>query len=73
MLLFRSEEHLEAWVRAGHGPMGATLTLQQLWSLSMAWYSNRMDREWRRRTPEEAQALFDSLGLTGDFWRLAPT
>ena len=73
MLLFRSEVHVEEWIRAGHGPMGATLTLQQLWGLSTAWYSNRMDREWRRRTPEEAQALFDSLGLTGDFWRLAPT
>jgi hypothetical protein len=32
-----------------------------------------MDPGWRRRTPEEARALFDSLGLTGDFWRLAPT
>jgi hypothetical protein len=32
-----------------------------------------MDSGWRRRTLEEARALFDSLGLTGDFWRLAPT
>jgi hypothetical protein len=73
MLLFRSEEHVEGWVRAGHGPKGALLTLDQLWGLSSAWYANRMDPDWRRRTPEEAKALFDSLGLTGEFWRLVPT
>lgn len=73
MLLFRSEEHVERWVRAGQGPRGALLTLDQLWGLAKAWHRNRMDREWRRRAPEEAQALFDRLGLTGDFWRLAPT
>jgi hypothetical protein len=73
MLLFRSEEHVEEWVRAGHGPRGEILALEQLWDLSTAWYANRMDSDWRRRTPEEAQALLDSLGLTGDFWRLAPT
>jgi hypothetical protein len=73
MLLFRSEEHVEEWVRAGHGPTGALLALEQLWGLATAWYANRLDPEWRRRTPEETQALFDSLGLTGDFWRLAPT
>jgi hypothetical protein len=73
MLLFRSEEHVEEWVRTGQGPRGALLTLDQLWGLAEAWYANRMDPDWRRRTPEEAQALLDSLGLTGDFWRLAPT
>jgi hypothetical protein len=73
MLLFRSEEHVEGWIRADHGPRGVTLTLEQLWGLSTAWYSNRMDPDWRRPTPDQAQALFDSLGLTGGFWRLAPT
>lgn len=70
MLLFRSEEHVEPWVRAGHGPRGAILTLDQLWGLASAWYRDRMDRDWRRRTADEAQALFDSQGLTGEFWRL---
>ncbi len=32
---------------------------------------NRMSPDWRRRTPEEAQAVFDSLGLTGPFWKLS--
>jgi hypothetical protein len=29
-----------------------------------------MAPDWRRRTPEEAEAVFASLGLTGEFWRL---
>lgn len=72
MLLFRSEEHLKRWVGAGRGPRGALLTLEQLWGLAAAWHGDRMDLGWRRRTPEEAQALFDSLGLTGTFWSLTP-
>jgi hypothetical protein len=73
MLLFRSEEHVDRWVEEGKGPRGATLTPHQLWGLASAWYGNRMDPDWRRRTPEEAEAVFASLGLTGDFWRLRST
>ncbi|MGH2674057.1 MAG: hypothetical protein ACRDKA_11560 [Actinomycetota bacterium] len=70
MLLFRSEEHVEEWVRAGHGRKGGFLTLDQLWGLASSWYRNRMEAGWRRPTPDEARDLFDSLGLTGGFWRL---
>ena len=70
MLLFRSEEHLERWREERGLPRGETLTLDQQWALARAWYGNRMDTEWRRRTPEEAEDVFRSLGLTGDFWKL---
>lgn len=49
---------------------GATMTLEQQWELAHAWYADRMSPGWRRRTPEEAEALFSGIGLTGDFWRL---
>ncbi len=39
--------------------------------LAYEWYKDRLRPEGRRKTPEEAQAIFDSLGLTGDFWSLA--
>ena len=67
MLLFRSEEHVE---RAGV-PAGAFMTVTQAWGLADAWYRDRADPGWRRRTPEEAKRLFEDLALTGDFWRLA--
>jgi hypothetical protein len=70
MLLFRSEEHIDTWYRRRGVVTGATLTLNQQWELARIWYANRMAPDWRRRTPEEAAAVFASLGLTGEFWRL---
>jgi hypothetical protein len=70
MLLFRSEEHVKSWYQKQGTPMGAILTLEQQWELARLWYSDRMAPDWRRRTPEEAEAVFAGVGLTGDFWRL---
>jgi len=52
--------------------LGTILTLEQQWELARIWYADRMSPDWRRRTPEEAEAVFGGLGLTGDFWRLTP-
>jgi len=72
MLLFRSEEHIDRWTAIWRQPREATLSLEQLWGLAHAWYaSDRRDPDWRRRTPEEAQAVFACLGLAGEFWSLA--
>jgi hypothetical protein len=70
MLLFRSEEHVRRWYQKQGMTMGVTLTLEQQWELARLWYADRMSPEWRRRTPEEAEAAFAGVGLTGDFWRL---
>jgi hypothetical protein len=73
MLAFRSEEHIDRWRELQCLPRGAVFTPQQLWRLAQAWYSHRLDPDWRRRSPEETQAVFAEIGLTGDFWRLQPT
>lgn len=70
MLLFRSEEHVKTWYQRLGIPTGVSVTLEQQWELARLWYSDRMSPDWRRRTPEEAEAVFASLGLTGEFWRL---
>jgi hypothetical protein len=70
MLLFRSEEHRDTWLSARGLRHGATLSVKQQWDLARIWYGDRMSPDWRRRTPDEAQAVFDSLGLTGPFWKL---
>jgi hypothetical protein len=72
MLLFRSEEHVDTWSRSKGLERGGTLTPDQVWRLADAWYRDRMSPGWRRRSVEEAQALFTELGLAGDFWRLRP-
>ena len=49
---------------------GAVFTPRQGWRLAQAWFSDRLEPAWRRRTPEEAHAIFASIGLTGPFWDL---
>ena len=71
MLLFRSEEHIERWCARRQQAVGSRLSLPQTWNLARAWYSeDRRSPRWRRKTKEEAQALFQELGLTSDFWLL---
>ena len=72
MLLFRSEEHVNRWCAQRGMERGGLLTPDQIWALARAWYSRVLSPDFRRRTPEEAQAFFDSIGLTGPFWRLRP-
>lgn len=67
---FRSEEHIETWYRRRGIATRATLSLNQQWELACIWYADRMAPDWRRRTADEAQAAFTSIGLTGEFWRL---
>ena len=71
MLLFRSEEHAERWTNERRTPHGAFLSVEQQWRLSRAWFADRLDPDFRRQTAEEAQALFEELGLSGPFWSLA--
>ena len=70
MLLFRSEEHIDRWCEQLGLARGATMTLEQQWRLADAWYGDRLAEDWRRRTPEGAQALFNEIGLAGSFWSL---
>ena len=68
MLLFRSEEHVERWCRKWNQPRGEVFSLEQQWGLATAWYSDRLEPNWRRKTVDEARALFAELGLTSSFW-----
>ncbi len=68
MNLFRSEEHRDRWL-AGREP-GATTSVTKLSELAHAWWDNRLAPDWRPHTRDQNQAILDSLGLTGEFWRL---
>jgi hypothetical protein len=68
MLLFRSEEHVERWCRERNLPRRPLVTLDQLWALAVAWYSNRLTVESRRPGPDEMVGIFAGLGLRGEFW-----
>lgn len=69
MRLFRSEEHARSWSKE-RGLASDVLSLDQAARLAHAWYQSKLAADWRRHTADEAQALFASLGLDPDFWRL---
>ena len=71
MQLFRSEGHIRRWCEERNREPGAVFTLEQMWRLADAWYADRLEPGFRRRTPDEAEELFASIGLTGDDWRLS--
>ena len=70
MRLFRSEEHVSAWRAASGVAPGAVFSVESLWRLAQLWFHDRLSARWRRRTLEEAHAVFAEAGLTGAFWRL---
>ena len=69
MLLFRSEDHVQAWL-AGRTP-GATIPVTKLADLANAWWADRLDPDWRPHTRDQNQTILDGLGLNDAFWRLA--
>ncbi len=71
MLLFRSEEHAKVWSERAKPPASAILTIEQATALAHAWYAKKLDPDWQRFTTEEAEAIFDDLGLDPKFWRLS--
>lgn len=68
MLFFRSEENVNQWCAARGLPRRPLVTLEQLWRLAVAWYSNRLDPEARRPGPDEIRTIFAGIGLDGPFW-----
>jgi hypothetical protein len=70
MLAFRSEEHVDRWREQRCVPEGAVFDPEQMCRVADAWYRERLAPDWKRKTAEEAQRLFDEVGLTGPFWRL---
>lgn len=68
MNLFRSEEHIARWL-GGRGP-GVTITVTKVIELGLAWYTDRLEPDWRPHTRNENQAILDRLDLVGEFWRL---
>ena len=68
MLLFRSEETVNAWCQERNLPRRPTLNLDQLWHLAVTWYGNRLTVDSRRPGPDEMVSIFSRIGLVGPFW-----
>jgi hypothetical protein len=61
---------VKRWLEAQGFEPGETLPELQACELAYAWWSDRLDPDWRPHTTEENQAILQRVGLTGPFWRL---
>ncbi len=42
--------------------------MNQCWELAKRWDVDRFKPDWRRKTVEEMEAIFDEVGFRGPFW-----
>jgi hypothetical protein len=68
MLLFRSEDSVNAWCKSRGIPQRPLINLEQLWYLALTWYGNRLTVDSRRPAPGEMAEIFAKIGLIGPFW-----
>lgn len=70
MLFFRSEADMMEWKKVRNVQTGEHLSREQVWTLSQAWYGNRLDPNFHGRSLQEAQNIFRAMGFTAPFWYL---
>ena len=49
---------------------GEVLPIAQVWTLSQAWYDNRLSVAYQGRTAAQVTEIFQGLGLTSAFWQM---
>jgi hypothetical protein len=70
MVFFASPEHRDASALCEPGGVGASLTPDQIHTLSVPVYGNRLALDYARPSRQELLDHFATMGLSGDFWRL---
>jgi len=70
MVFFSSKEHLAEWTHSNSQTRGEALTIDQTLKLSVPIYKNKMTLDYGRPSREQTISHFQSLGLTGDFWKI---
>lgn len=68
-MLFRSEEHVDRWCRQWKRERGGVFSVEQGWDLAQKWYGDRMEESWTPKSHAEAEAVFESCGLRGEFYK----
>jgi len=70
MLLFRNEAEVDDWCKRHNKQKGEVLKAKQVWDLAKIWYGNYLDKDFKCKTKDIAQSMFNQVGLTSDFWKL---
>jgi hypothetical protein len=70
MLTFKDEAQVDEWCHKHKIAKGEVHPLDKVWELAKLWYSNYLDESWTRKSPEYAETIFKTVGLTSEFWKL---
>ena len=63
MLPHKSESMLDQWCQRHGFEKGACVPAEKCWELSQKWYGDYLNPDWNRKSPEEVQLFFESIGL----------
>lgn len=67
-LFFSSEALIDDWCARHDRPRGSILPIEQGMRLTQMWFGDYASPAWRRKTAQDAQAIFDEVGLDPEFW-----
>ena len=70
MVFFKSKDHLAEWTTICSVAGGEALRVDQTLRLSVPLYKEKMSLDYARPSREQTIAHFQSLGSTGDFWKI---
>ena len=73
ILFFSSEARISTWCSRHGRPKGAMLPFSKAMVLSRLWFGDYALPSWRRKTPQQALAIFSELGLDPSFWNIPGT
>ncbi len=68
--LYRAAEDIDAMSEARGLPRGRHVALTDAWRLARAWYAIYLDDDWAPHSASSLGRLFESCGLTGEFWSM---
>lgn len=63
---------MDRWCAFRRIPRGEVISLDRCWELAKRWDIDRFRLDWRRKTVDEMEAIFEAVGLRGQFWSLRP-
>lgn len=67
MLPFRSEISLDSWCQRHGVKKGPSLSGEKCLELASGWYGSYLDKNWNRKSGEEVEEFFSSIGLDLNF------
>jgi hypothetical protein len=70
ILFFSSPKKIASWCARHHRPRGAILSIATGIALAQEWFGDYASPAWRRKSPEQARAIFEKLNLDPQFWNM---